>query len=98
MRPKRRPKVASRDLADGETMILDADGKQATVLNPMGAVVWSLCDGDHSVAQIATLIGQRFTDQPHERIAADVSRLVDQLLDAQLIGDEDPCGPPPSEP
>lgn len=96
MRPKRQPGVTSRALADGEVMVLSADGARATVLNTMGAIVWQLCDGDHSVLQIAELIGKRFADQPLDRLTADVTQLVDELLQDQLVGDEDSCGAPPS--
>jgi hypothetical protein len=96
MRPERLPNVVFRDLVDGEVIVLAADGETTTVLNPIGAVIWSLCDGNHSLDEIAALIGERFPDLPLEQIASDVKLLVEQLLNAALISAGTPCGARPS--
>jgi Coenzyme PQQ synthesis protein D (PqqD) len=88
MRPRRQPDVVFRELADGETMLLTVSGEAAIVLNPVGAVIWSLCDGDHTLDEIAALIGERFPDLPLEQIAADVRDLIEQLSEAAVIRDE----------
>ncbi len=47
-------------------------GHNHVKLDEVGSLVWQLCDGEHTVRQIATLIGERFGedfDPEHVRLA-----------------------------
>lgn len=43
-----------------EVMLHDSATKQVYVLNPTAALIWSLCDGKHTVDQIVTIISNKF--------------------------------------
>ncbi len=79
-----RPGVRRRELADGESVALSPDGAQALVLNPMASVVLELCDG-RAPGEIAAVIAERFADVAREAILADVSRILEQLVQAQIV-------------
>ncbi len=100
--PRRTPGTSERELPDGSLVVLRADGSQAVVLNAVGAVVWLLCDGKHSGAEIAALIGERFGNIDAEQLQRDVDAVVLALQEAQLIEasaeDNKACGPAVSEP
>jgi len=93
--------VVSRGLPDGESLVLAADGTEAIVLNPMGAVVWDLCQGRREIDRIAQLICEVLPDAELTRVRDEVHALVRQLVDRGVLEDADAaetdrCGPEPS--
>ena len=70
--------------AADETMLLDLDGGTYFALNEVGARVWELCDGEHSVAGIAAVLADEY-DAPVELIEQDVLELVTELEAERLI-------------
>ena len=84
-RPEKVAELAVRSLADGEVVVLRPDGSAALVLNGTGAAVLELCDGRHSVVEMATLIASVFPEVPREAVEADVDALVAQLTDAGCL-------------
>jgi hypothetical protein len=62
----------------GETVLLDVDGRQLMGLNEVGALIWSLCDGEHSAAEIAAAVARDFAvDEATAR--ADVDAFLSEL-------------------
>ncbi len=57
--PRRRSSVASRTL-DGEAVLVHAELKKVTVLNGVGARLWQLADGQHTVADMARVIAGEY--------------------------------------
>ncbi len=92
MRPRRVAGVTRREVGGGECVLLSADAARAVVLNPLGAVVWDLCDGARSEREISGVIAGRFADEPASRIEGDVRALVAELGRAGLVEDADACG------
>ena len=82
-RPLRRERVLVQG-ADDETMLLDLDGGTYFALNEVGARVWELCDGQRSVADIATILIDEY-DAPDEVIERDVLDLLTELEAEQLV-------------
>jgi hypothetical protein len=57
--PRRTPSVASRSL-DGEAVLVNPGYGKVTVLNGVGARIWELMDGQHSISQIAGTIANEY--------------------------------------
>ena len=83
--PKRIAGVVSREMPDGETVILSPDSSRAIVLNATGSVIWQLCDGRSSVEEIASFICENTRDAQVEAVTKDVSTMVTELHRAGLI-------------
>ena len=55
-------------------------------LNEAGGRIWELCDGTHSVAEIAATLAIEY-DAPAETLENDIIELLDGLRSKELIGD-----------
>ncbi len=89
MIPKKNPKTAWRTIA-GEGVLLNLDTKILRGLNPVGARVWELIDGQRSVEAISQEIVSEFKIDP-ARALADVGKFVEDLLTRGLV---EPSGSP----
>ena len=76
-----------------EFVVLDAAGRMLRGLNPTGARVWELIDGQRSVAEIASCVADEFKVMP-ELALRDVVPFVTQLAQRRLLMLND--GPLPS--
>jgi len=61
--PCRMSSVTSRAL-DGEAILVHAEQKKITVLNGVGARLWALADGQHSIADMARVIATEYEVSP----------------------------------
>jgi hypothetical protein len=75
---ERSPSMAWQTI-DGETVLLNIDGRELLGLNAVGARVWDLADGEHTVAQMADVVTAEFTVGRDEALA-DVRQFVAELL------------------
>jgi predicted Rdx family selenoprotein len=83
MRYQIMPHIHHRNL-DGEVIILDGHGDKYLGLNKTGTVIWqSLTDGGSREDAVANLVS-RYGIAP-DRAAADVDRLVSQLVRSGLL-------------
>jgi hypothetical protein len=80
--PLRRP-VPWRTL-DTEALVVDVKGGLLYPLNSVGARIWELCDGAHSVAEIAAVLAGEF-EAPAATIRADAVEFIERLADAKLV-------------
>ncbi len=64
---------------DGETVLLNIEGKELMGLNEVGAHIWGLVDGSRSVGQIVESVASRF-EVSSETAAADVQAFVSELV------------------
>ena len=72
--PQQAPNVVSRQIEDEAVLVHPVQGK-VRVLNAVGARVWELADGQHTVAEIAQMITAEYeVDLPSRR-----SRCIDLL-------------------
>lgn len=78
MNAKPRANPAHEVIASDEGFVVhDAAGAHVHYLNETAAIVFSLCDGEHTVADIAALVGDAFgLDQAPVR---DVEKVVTDL-------------------
>jgi hypothetical protein len=82
-RPKRRERVLTQRV-DDTLLLLDPHGGEYFALDEVGARVWGLCDGAHSVAQMVSLLAAEY-DAPAETIEADVVELLSELAGEKLV-------------
>ena len=65
----------------GEIALCDLGSERLVVLNPIGAAVWQLLDGQRSIEEIVALVSETLgVDAP--RVRADVEAFIESL-DAQ---------------
>jgi len=82
-RPTVRPEVSAFPL-DGELVLYDGRTGEAHSLNHTGVQVWHLCDGTHTVTQLAREIAFLF-GIPFRRALTDVRDLITLLDNADLV-------------
>jgi pyrroloquinoline quinone biosynthesis protein D len=83
LRVVRSDDVVSRTLRD-ETLLMDMRSEQYLSLDSVATRIWSLLDGERSLADVAAVIADEY-DAPLERIRADLHALLQQLLDLGLV-------------
>ena len=82
-RPCRQDSILMQQAA-GSHILLKPDSGQCYALDDIGAVIWSLCDGAHSVADIVTAIVFEY-DAPAEIVEADTMELLQDLAHEKLL-------------
>lgn len=80
---RRRSDVASR-IIEGEAIIVKIKTGENYSLNHVGALVWQMADGTHTLADIVTAIADRY-DITVDQAQADLSELVSELEREQLV-------------
>ena len=63
--------VADRESLSGELVLFHPEREQILYSNPTGALIWGLCDGRQTVADIVRLLSDSYPDAS-PAIAADV--------------------------
>ena len=81
-RPRAREGL-STELVDGEAIVQDAGRGQVTYLNASAAVVWQLCDGQRTEAEIVALLAAAMPEATG--IAADVAEAIAGFRRAGLL-------------
>jgi coenzyme PQQ synthesis protein D (PqqD) len=83
-----KPKARSRQLVthqvSDETLVYDLNSNKAHCLNHTAAFVWSVCDGDNTVAAIAGLAQDKFGAPINEEF---IELALDQLNESELLED-----------
>lgn len=82
-RPCRQDPILMQHAA-GSQILLKPDIGQCYALDDIGALIWSLCDGGHSVADIVAAIVAEY-DAPAETVEADTMELLQNLLNEKLL-------------
>jgi hypothetical protein len=86
MKPNIKPRNRTNDLLTqnvvGETMIYDLRINKAFLLNPTSSLIWTLCDGTRSVADIANYVGEELDETVPEDL---VWIALDQLDEKNLL-------------
>lgn len=92
----RRRRVPWRVL-EGEALVVDPKRGYLYPLNPVGARIWELCDGLHTVHGIVDLLVEEF-DADVATIRQDAGEFLDGLAAAGLITAHDAPTPDDTEP
>jgi len=75
--PKRKEHLAVEPMDDG-LFVADFANARLHTLNPTAAAIWEMCDGDHSIESIASLIAEHFQLSLGD-VHRDVQRIVGEL-------------------
>ena len=67
-----------------EGILLDPETRRVLVINEVGGKIWSLIDGQRTVAQIVDGILQEY-DAPREQVEADVMAFLKQMMEYGLV-------------
>ena len=84
VRPLRHPGVQSRGAPDETTLIGPGEGSASRELNEVAARIWALCDGHHTVREIAATIVEEF-DVDEETARQDAADFVREMLQDGLL-------------
>lgn len=69
---------------DGELLLYVPEATRAIYLNASAAVIWALCDGARSVAEIVSILAESYPEAG-ATIGAEVTATIDQLASAQVV-------------
>jgi PqqD family protein of HPr-rel-A system len=84
-RPSKCAEVLELDMGDG-LILYNHDSSLVHHLNPSAALVWQLCDGDASVAQMAKEIAEEYGLKPPE-VLSQVSAVIAEFDALDLVED-----------
>jgi hypothetical protein len=84
MNPKRKDDVRVQDLPDGSALLYDTETATAYPITESAAVVWKVCDGEHSLDEIADTLEAHY-DASRETISSDLSNLIEDLRSKGLL-------------
>jgi hypothetical protein len=82
--PKARRNHLVVEKVGDETILYDEDRQLAHSLNRSASIVWQNSDGEHSVPQLAQLVGAELGIEPNDSI---VEYALDKLASANLLDD-----------
>ncbi len=83
--PRRRPDVLELDMGDG-FVLYNGDATLVHHLNPSAALVWRLCDGGATVAQLSREIAEEYRLEV-ARITGEVAGMIAELEALGLVDD-----------
>jgi hypothetical protein len=82
--PARNPDVVHSRLAGGETVLLHLESGEYHELNPVGAEIWDLLDGDRTTSEITGELRHR-VDDPPEDLRVVVEDYLEELRGRDLL-------------
>lgn len=82
--PAKNPRVVHSRLAEGEAVLLHLESGAYHELNPIGAAIWELLDGERSPSEIASELRVRLDDPPDD-LDEIVSGFLARLRERDLI-------------
>ena len=85
-KPRRNPDTAYRDVAEEGGLVVLPGRSEVKVLNPVGSRVFSLLDGEHTLARIIEVVTEEF-DVDAARASEDVRSFIAELGEAGMLAD-----------
>lgn len=82
-KPKTRAGIGEQ-VIDGEAVLVNARGGEILVLNETGSMVWSLLDGERSVAEVLRRVQDAFDVEP-EVLRQDVHAFLSALREHDAL-------------
>lgn len=82
--PARNPDVVHSRLTGGETVLLHLESGEYHELNPVGAEIWDLLDGDRTTSEITGELRRRVEDPPDD-LRGVVEHYLEELRDRDLL-------------
>lgn len=82
-KPKRKENLVLEEI-DEELLVADFSDAQLHVLNPTAAAIWEMCDGEHTIEQIADSLAEYF-HLPAEEVRRDVAKVLAEFQEKGLV-------------
>ena len=82
-RPRRKPDYRLEEI-DGELLIYHPTETSVVYCNRTASLIWHLCDGTHTAAEISTLLSEAYPEAAAS-IPADVDATLRTLTQQQVI-------------
>lgn len=82
--PRRRPDLMVERFGR-ETLIMHTASDRVHFLNPTAQVVWELCDGHHTAAEMAAALREQFAAPSEQDVAADVAAVLADFAAHDLL-------------
>jgi fructose-1,6-bisphosphatase len=83
-KPVRKPDITVKEIGD-ETFLYSAAEEAIHILNPTAQLIWELCDGEHTVADIEQAIRENFSVPDKHNVAADIQQTLDVFAEKALL-------------
>jgi hypothetical protein len=83
--PRRKEQVVAQK-ASNDFLLFNMDDGSYYSLNEVGARIWELCDGMHSVEQVIDTLAQEY-DVPKDVLAEDVVDFIERFQNDKLVVD-----------
>ncbi len=83
-KPIRKPGILSKDIGN-ERLLYSVEGKEIHTLNSTAKLIWELCDGEHSSAEMEQAIRARFAVNEQQDVIGDVRRTLETLWSKGLL-------------
>jgi hypothetical protein len=77
--------VISRRVGN-EMVVLKSDANAAHILNTTAAAIWELCDGQHSLDEIAASICDRF-EVSFEQARGDIEQIIGRFIKVGIVNE-----------
>ena len=84
-KPVRRRDVTCQRLDEAETMLYDPEMGKVHILNPTARLIWELCDGEHTLADMAAAIEAQFTGLEGRDILGEIQNTLDTFAALRLL-------------
>jgi hypothetical protein len=84
IKPRSRPDVITRAVRS-QRILYDNLSKSSHVLNETAEFVWNLCDGEHTISEIAAEIRASFDVPADADLEADIERTLGVLMKKGLL-------------
>jgi hypothetical protein len=81
---ERAPGCTAEQVGD-RTLVVDAQGRQITTLNPVGSLVWWAIDGTRDLEALTAEVLRQTAGAEPDEIRRDVERFVADLADDGLV-------------
>lgn len=69
---------------DGELLLYNPKNATTLHLNGPSAIVWGLCNGENTVAQMIDIVSEAYPDQA-EQIAGDIVSVIKELSEQEAL-------------
>jgi hypothetical protein len=85
-KPTRRSGIVAKKV--GHEIILYGNTEEAIhILNPTAKLIWDLCDGEHTPADMEQLIRTQFSVPPERDVIADIASTLKIFSEKRLLAD-----------
>jgi len=83
-KPAQNPDIATKEIGE-ETLLYGANAEAVHILNPTAKLIWDLCDGKHTIADITQEILDTFSGIEADHANNDVQQTLTVFLEKNLI-------------